>query len=151
MNLNTKKLSIYRLITYFGNRGYMRLIPDKLYLKIFHRAYHSKKLNVKNPKTFNEKIQWLKLYDRKEEYTNMTDKVEARKYVYITTGVKGIDVLGVYKKFEEIDFTELPNKFVIKCSHDSGSTIICEKFVTDYKKVKKIINSKLKKKLLLAY
>lgn len=142
---NKSKFSIFRFITFLGNRGFLKFIPDKIYLKLFYRAYHSKKLNLDYPKTFNEKIQWLKLYDRNENYTVLTDKVQAKEYFYMKTGIKGFENLGIYEKFDEIDFQQLPDKFVIKCSHDSGSTIICDKNNMNIGKIKKTIEKKLKK------
>ena len=116
-----------------------RIIPDKLYLKIIFRIKIGKKLNLKDPKTFNEKLQWLKLYDRNPKYTMMADKYKVREYVKEKIGEEYlIPILGVYDKFDDIDFNKLPNKFVIKCNHDSGSVIIC--------KDKKKFNQKVAKK-----
>ncbi len=107
--------------------SFSKLIPDKLYLKLKYRSKTGKKLDFKNPKTYNEKLQWLKLYDRKDIYTTMVDKCEAKKYV---AGIIGkeyiIPTIGVYDKFEDIDFKELPKQFVIKCTHDSGGLVICK-------------------------
>lgn len=58
-----------------------KMIPDRTYLKLIYRIKFHKKLNLKNPKTFNEKLQWLKIYDRKPVYTTMVDKYEAKRYV----------------------------------------------------------------------
>lgn len=104
------------------------------------------KLDLNTPKTFNEKLQWLKLYDRKEIYTKMVDKYEAKEYVSNIIGREYIvKTLGIYDKFDDINFRELPNKFVIKCTHDSGGVIICkdkEKF--NVKRAKNKINKKLR-------
>ena len=106
---------------------FSKLIPDKLYLKLKYRSKTGKKLDFKNPKTFNEKLQWLKLYDRKDIYTTMVDKSEAKKYVADIIGKEYIiPTIGVYDKFEDIDFKELPKQFVIKCTHDSGGLVICK-------------------------
>lgn len=86
-----------------------------------------KKLNLENPETFNEKLQWLKLYDRKPEYSKMVDKYEVKEYVANIIGEEYIiPTIGVYDNFEDINFDLLPNQFVIKCTHDSGSTIVCK-------------------------
>ncbi|HHK6660965.1 TPA: ATP-grasp fold amidoligase family protein, partial [Streptococcus pneumoniae] len=83
------------------------------------------KLNLKNPKTFNEKLQWLKLYDRNPFYTILADKILVKDYIAKTLGEEYvIPTLGVYHHFDEIDFDELPNSFVMKTNHDSGSIII---------------------------
>ncbi|HIY01836.1 MAG TPA: glycosyl transferase [Candidatus Blautia faecipullorum] len=101
-------------------------IPDNVYLKIVYRLRIGKKLNLKEPKTFNEKIQWLKLYDRKPIYTTMVDKYEAKKYVADIIGDEYIiPTLGVWDHFDDIDFASLPEQFVLKCTHDSGGLVIC--------------------------
>lgn len=122
-------------------------VSDKFYVKCSYKEKFDKKLNLKNPQTFNEKLQWLKLYDRKPEYTKMVDKYEAKKYVSDIIGEEYIiPTLGIYDSFDEINFNELPNKFVMKCTHDSGSTIICKnKNEFNIKKAKKKINRALKK------
>ena len=86
-----------------------------------------KKLNIENPETLNEKIQWMKLFFRCPEYSKLVDKITAKKYVASTIGEKYvIPTLGIWNKFDDIDFNELPDKFVLKCNHDSGSCVICE-------------------------
>lgn len=83
------------------------------------------KLNLLYPQTFNEKLQWLKLYDRKPEYTIMVDKYEAKKWVEKKIGKEYIiPLLGVWDKFQDIDFELLPRQFVLKCTHDSGSLVV---------------------------
>jgi hypothetical protein len=115
------------LIKKFLNLKISRIIPDKLYLKIKYRIRMGKKLDLTNPRTFNEKLQWLKLNDRKREYTKMVDKYEVRKYISDLIGEKYlIPIIGVYNNFEEIDFESLPNQFVLKCTHDSGGIVICK-------------------------
>ena len=107
-------------------RNISHIIPDALYLKMRYFAVFHKPLNLKNPKTFNEKLQWLKLYDRKPEYTRMVDKYEAKQYIAERIGQEYIiPTLGVWDSFDEIDFDSLPNQFVLKCTHDSGGLIIC--------------------------
>lgn len=103
-------------------------IPDRLYLKMIYRYRMHKKLNLKNPETFNEKLQWLKLYDRKDVYTTMVDKVAAKQYVANIIGEEYIiPTLGVWNNPNEIDFDMLPQKFVIKCAHNSGTGMyICK-------------------------
>lgn len=135
-----------KIINYFGSKGRMKFIPDKLYLKIVYRANIGKRLSLDNPKTFTEKIQWLKLYDRKPEYVQLVDKAKVRKYIANTIGKKYlIPVLGIYKRFDDIDFTRLPNQFVLKCTHDSGSIILCKnKAKFNLEKAKKKISECLK-------
>ena len=124
-----------------------RLIPDKAYLKIKFRALMKKKLDLKNPKSYNEKLQWLKLYDRKPEYTNMVDKCEAKKYVADKIGEEYIiRTLGVWDKFEDIDFSALPDRFVLKCTHDCGGMVFCkDKSMLDYEAAKEKLTKSLKR------
>lgn len=121
-------------------------VSDETFLKILYKFNINKELNLENPQTFNEKLQWLKLNDRKDIYTTMVDKYEVKKYVSDIIGEEYvIPTLGVYDSFNEIDFEKLPDKFVIKCTHDSGSTIICKnKKNFDMKKARKKINKALK-------
>ena len=105
------------------------IVPDKLYLRWLFRLYMGYKLNLKNPQTFSEKLQWLKLYDRKPEYTQMVDKYEVKKYVAGIIGEEHIiPTLGVWNSFDEIDFDALPNQFVLKTTHGGGNTgvVICK-------------------------
>ena len=103
------------------------IIPDALYLKLRYWKVFHKPLNLKNPQTFNEKLQWLKLYDRKPEYTCMVDKYKAKQYVAERIGQEYIiPTLGVWDSFDEIDFDALPDQFVLKCTHDSGGLVICQ-------------------------
>lgn len=140
-----KKISIENILLFLTQRNIV-FMSDKLFLKILYKKYFGKRLNLKNPQTFNEKLQWLKLYNRKDIYTIMVDKYEAKKYVSNIIGEKYIiPTLGIYERFESINFNELPNKFVMKCTHDSGGIIICrdkEKF--NKKEARRKINKHLK-------
>lgn len=124
----------------------IRFIPDSVWLKLRFRKKMGYSLNLKNPKTFNEKLQWLKLYDRNPLYTKLVDKYEVRKYVAERIGEKYlIPLLGVWDKFEDIDFDKLPNQFVLKCTHDSGGLVICkDKSKLDMKTTKRKITRCLK-------
>ena len=98
------------------------LIPDKLYLELKYRMVMHKKLNLKNPKTFNEKLQWLKLYNRKPEYTIMVDKYAVKEYVASKIGEEYIiPTLGVWDTPDEIEWESLPNQFVLKTTHGGGN------------------------------
>jgi len=110
-----------------GHRGVFNWMPDELYLRIAFRIKMGKKLNLKNPKTYNEKLQWLKLHDRKPLYTQLVDKHAVRDYVAGKIGEKYLIPLvgGPWKSFDEIDFDALPEQFVLKCTHDSGGLVIC--------------------------
>ena len=101
-------------------------MDDERFLKKKYYYRMGKELNLENPQTFNEKLQWLKIYDRRPLYTTMVDKYEAKQYVAGIIGQKYIvPTLGVWDKFDDIDFNKLPNQFVLKCTHDSGGLVIC--------------------------
>ncbi len=123
-----------------------RLLPSRLYLKIVYYVMIQKRLNLNNPETFNEKIQWLKLNDLKEYYSKMVDKYEAKQIVEKRIGSRYvIPTLGLWKKFDEIDFDNLPDSFVLKCTHDSGGIVICrDKRTLNLASAKKKIVSSLK-------
>lgn len=101
-------------------------MDDQTYLKIIYYARMGKKLNLSEPKTFNEKLQWLKLYNRNPQYTTMVDKDAVKPYITKILGGGGyvIPTYGVWEHFDEIDFSDLPDQFVLKCTHDSGSVVI---------------------------
>lgn len=113
------------IIVYLGTKGFFKNIPDDKYISLIYHIRTGKKLNLKNPVTFNEKLQWLKLHDRNPLYTRMVDKYEAKKYVADIIGEEYIiPTLGVWNHFDEIDFDSLPSQFVLKCTHDSGGLVI---------------------------
>ena len=98
------------------------LFPDKPYVELMYWLNMGKKLNLKNPVTFNEKLQWLKLYNHNPAYTVMVDKVKAKEYVAKLIGEEHIiPTLGVWDDPDDIDFDALPNQFVLKCNHNSGT------------------------------
>lgn len=113
------KLLAYKIANY--------LIPDSLYVRLKFRKAFGRWPNLKNPATFNEKLTWLKLYDHNPLYTKMVDKYEAKNYVADIIGEEHIiPTYGVWDKAEDIDFDALPDKFVLKATHDSGRVIICK-------------------------
>lgn len=124
-----------------------KYLPDKLCLKIFYKAYLDRFPDFKNPKSYNEKLQWLKLYDRNPLYTDLSDKYLVRDYVAKKIGDKYlVPLLGVWDRVEDIDYNSLPGQFVLKCNHDSGSVVICkDKNSFDYaaanKKLKKCLKT----------
>lgn len=115
------------LFTILGQRELLNWMDDKTYLKIAFRARFGKPLNLKHPETFNEKLQWLKLYDRNPLYSQWVDKIEAKHLAAQIIGEEYIiPTLGVWEQFDDIDFDTLPDQFVLKCSHDSGGLVICK-------------------------
>ena len=121
--LHTKRIFWKKLAGSFV----FQYFPDKWALKIIYYNIFERPLNLDNPQTFNEKIQWIKLHDRKSIYTTMVDKYEAKKYVASIIGEEHIiPTLAVYDHVEDIDFNSLPNQFVLKWTHDSGGLVICK-------------------------
>lgn len=142
----TQRRLIHKIVGRLASWGVFNRMPDERYIKLIYWARMGKKLNLGNPQTFNEKLQWLKLYDRKPEYTRMVDKYEAKKYVADIIGEEYvIPTLGVWDRFEDVDFDTLPNQFVLKCTHDSGGLVICrDKSQLDLDVAKKKINRSLR-------
>lgn len=135
------------LLFIVSNKHVSSLFSDKAYLKIMYSLTMKKKLNLKSPKTMNEKLQWLKLYNRKPIYTIMADKYKARDYVAEKLGEEYlIPLLGVWDDPDDIDFDKLPDKFVLKCNHNSGlGMCICkDKSKLDIEKVKRELKKGLK-------
>lgn len=118
-----------------AERGFFNWMNDEEYLKLAYRCTLKKRLDIKSPHSFTEKIQWLKINDRKDIYVGLVDKVLVKEYVAKLVGEEFIiPTLGVWDSPNDIDFDSLPDKFVLKCNHDSGSVIICrdkENFDTD--------------------
>lgn len=115
-----------KILFSIGMHGWIHFLRDETYLKLMYWCKFAKKLDLSNPKTFNEKIQWMKLNYRKPEFTFMVDKYEAKKYAASVIGEEFIvPTLGVWNSFDEIDFEKLPKQFVLKCTHDSGGLVIC--------------------------
>ncbi len=101
--------------------------PDKLFQKWDYRIHTGRKLNIKNPILYPEKLQWLKYYYHNPLYTTLVDKYAVRDWIKEKIGEEClVPIYGVYDTFDEIDFSTLPNQFVMKCTHDSGSVIICK-------------------------
>lgn len=102
------------------------ILPDSLYLRWKYRLLMGQRLNLRNPRGYNEKLQWLKLNDRNPLYHTLADKLAVKDYVAARLGSEAvIPTLGVWNDAREIDFDSLPEQFVLKCTHDSGSTEVC--------------------------
>ena len=120
--------------------GFYNKLPDEEYLKLRYNAILRKPLDLESPKTFNEKLQWLKLHDRNPQYTVCVDKYKVREYIAQTIGKEYlIPLLGVWDTPDKIDFNRLPDQFVLKCNHNSGlGMCICkDKSHLNIAKVKK--------------
>lgn len=142
---------LLRIVT----RCYFLFGDTPFHLKVLYYLRMGKILDLKNPKTLNEKMQWLKLYDRKPEYTYMVDKITAKDYAAKILGKEYIvPLLGVWDKPEDIDFNSLPDKFVLKTNHSGGNTgvVICKdksrlNITGTIKKMKKSLKSDIYKSL----
>lgn len=129
-----------------SKRGRYDKMPDEEYIRKSFKLIMKTELDLDSPKTFNEKLQWIKLYDRKHEYTKMVDKYESKLYVAQRIGEEHIiPTYGVWDSFDEIDFDSLPRQFVLKCTHDSGGLVVCrDKTKLDKESAKKKIEKSLK-------
>lgn len=140
-------------VTALGKRGVFNWLSDENYVRLLYRAGIGKKLNLENPKTFNEKVQWLKLHDRRPIYTQLVDKYEVRQHVAEKIGEQYLIPLlgGPWNSFDEIDFDVLPDQFVLKCTHDSGGVVICrEKENFDKESARRKIEKHLKRNFFWA-
>lgn len=143
-----------RVLGVIGLQKFSFLVPDKPYLQMMYWLQIGKKLNLKHPVTFNEKLQWLKLYNRRPEYTIMVDKVKVKEYVANIIGEEHIiPTLGVWDDPDDIDFDALPDKFVLKCNHNSGTGMcICrDKSKLDIPKVKAELRKGLKENYFMKW
>lgn len=138
--------AFYRMLI---KTGFTNVFSDTFHLKICYRLTIGKRLDLKQPRLFNEKLQWLKIHDRNSEYSIFVDKFLVRKYIEEKIGSKYLTkLIGVWNHADEIPFSKLPDKFVLKCTHDSGSTYICtDKKNFDFEKVQKGLEKKLKKNM----
>ncbi len=135
-----------RILHYLLGKRISRVLSDKAFIKLYYYASFGRFPDIEHPKTYNEKLQWLKLYDRRHEYMLMVDKLEAKKYAASVIGEQYvIPTLGVWDDFDEIDFSKLPERFVLKCTHDSGGIVICsDRSVFDKDAARDKINASLK-------
>lgn len=127
------------------------LLPDKTYIRLVFKGRVGYSLDLDNPTTFNEKLNWLKLNYHKNIFTKMADKYEAKLIVSDKLGEDYvIPTYGVYKSFDEIDFDTLPNEFMMKVTHDSAGQIVCrDKTKLDKKQARKTIEKALKQNYFL--
>ena len=112
-----------------NKKGWLHWLSDKTFLRIAYYLKFGRRLNLKNPKSFNEKLQWLKLYDRRPEYVTMVDKYAVKEYVARIIGDEYIiPTFGVWNRPEDIEWDKLPERFVLKTTHGGGSNgvVICK-------------------------
>ena len=149
----TSKDAVYWFLYYIVNTSFLkRRLSDKAYLSLQYRCFIGKSINWDNPTSFTEKLQWLKLCNRRPEHSVMVDKYEVKEYVAQTIGSEHIiPTYGVWDRFEDIDFDSLPNQFVLKCTHDSGGLVICkDKQTLDKKAARRKIEKSLHRDYYLA-
>ena len=122
-------------------------LSDEKYIRLVYRLRMGRKLNLENPKTFTEKLQWLKLNDHNPEYTAVADKIAMRGFVEGKIGPgHTAGILGTWSRFAEIDFDMLPDRFVLKTTHDSGSFVICsDKASFDRERARKVLERSLRR------
>lgn len=136
-----------RAFAHFARTHECRFLSDELYLKLSYKGNTGRKLNLDDPQRYTEKLQWMKIYDHNPLYTTMVDKAAAKEWATEIIGAEHvIPTLGVWERFEDIDFGKLPNRFVLKCTHDSHSVIVCkEKRSFDIDSVQKKLSTALKR------
>ena len=136
-----------KLVLPASQNGLLNWIPDKTALKLLYRAEMGESLDLDHPVTFSEKIQWIKLFDRKSRYTMMVDKYLAKEIVASEIGEEYvIPTYAVWDDAKSVDLDALPNEFVIKCNHDSHGLVICrDKSAIDQKAVIRKMNAGLRK------
>lgn len=124
----------------------LKFLPDKAYIQLYYFVQFKHFCNLENPKTYNEKLNWLKLNDRNPEYIKLVDKYEVKKFVSNIIGEEYvIPTIGIWDNFDDINFDLLPNQFVLKCTHDSeGIVIVKDKSKLDKQQARKKINKALK-------
>lgn len=135
-------------MSYLSILGFYNKMPDEKYLKKMFKLVFGKEPDLDNPQTFNEKLQWLKLHDRNPLYTTLVDKYAVRDYIKEKLGEEYLNPLvgGPWTNARDIDFDKLPDQFVLKCTHDSGSIVIClDKETFDMKTAIKKLNRALKR------
>lgn len=142
----------WQILVSMSKHGWLNGLSDQHYLSIMYQATFGEKLNWNNPRTFSEKLQWLKLNDRNSVYTKMVDKYASKQYVQDKVGMEYVIpvVGGPWNHPDEIDFDALPQQFVLKTTHDCGGVLICrDKNAFDVVAAKQFLNQHLMRKYYL--
>lgn len=157
--MNDKLEKIKKLLTnkdartiFLANRGFYHRMDDETYLRMLFKAYVGYELDLNEPRSFNEKMQWLKLYDHRPEYTDYVDKYKVRAYIEKTIGKEYlVPLIDAWDRADQIDFSKLPEKFVLKCNHDSGRGVyLCsDRSKLDEKAVRDLLGKSLKQNYYL--
>ncbi len=130
-----------------GNNGLLNWMSDSKYLKLLYKEQLGKELNLDNPVSFNEKLQWLKIHDHNERYYDLVDKIKAKEVVGKIIGEEHIvPIYKIWDKASLINFEDLQNKFVLKCNHDQGSVLLVDdKNKIDVSNIRKSYSKLLKR------
>ncbi|MBE5767445.1 MAG: glycosyl transferase [Clostridiales bacterium] len=133
---------LYNAFFALSRRGAFRWMGDRAFLRLQYFLKRGKILHLNPPKTYGEKLQWLKLHDRNPEYCTMVDKIAARDFVAARVGEKYlIPEIARYDRVEDINWEKLPNRFVMKCAHGSSANILCrDKDLLDIEDAKQKLN-----------
>lgn len=124
---NDRRGFFYACFEYIVSTGVTNIIPDKEFLQLEYMLRFGKKIDFENPTTFNEKLQWLKIYNRNPEYSMLVDKASVKEWVSEKIGTEYvIPTIGVWARSSDIPYDDMPEKFVLKCTHDSGSVVVCK-------------------------
>lgn len=144
-------MDLLRLFNIINKRGLLLWVNDRNLISIKYRISMGRPLNWKNPQTFTEKLNWLKLYDHNPIYPKIVDKWEVMDFVKERIGEEYcVKKYGIWNSFDEIDFDALPNRFVLKCTHDSGGVVICkDKASFDKDSARKKLETSLKRNYYL--
>lgn len=142
-----RKLTFSAVFAHFARKYDFRFLSDEMYLKLVYKGNTGRKLNLSDPTRYTEKLQWMKIHDHNPQYTTMVDKAAAKDWAGELIGRRHIiPTIGLWKRFEDIDFDELPDRFVLKCTHDSKSVIICkDKQMFDYADAREKLNRALRR------
>lgn len=142
-----RKLTFYRVFAHFAYKYEFQKLSDTVYLKWMYRGETGRKLNLKEPKRYTEILQWMKMYDHNPLYTTMVDKNAAKKWAADIIGQEHIiPTIGVWDCFDDIDIASLPERFVLKCTHDSHSAMVCtDKNQFNFSEAKNLLERALKR------
>lgn len=137
----------YTLYSYLADKPVTQIVPDSLHLSILFRAKIGCWPNLRNPKSFNEKLQWLKLHDRNPNYINLVDKLRVKEWVANMVGAQFVpETYMSWSNAEEINVNALPSRFVLKTNNDSGGVVVCDdKDTFDVSRAIKKLNKHLKR------
>lgn len=137
------------IINSLTQKGKLNKLSDERFLKLRFKCTIGKELDLENPTSFNEKLQWIKLYDRRPLYNTLVDKYAVRQWITEKIGQEYlVPLLGRWDRVEDIDFDSLPNQFVLKCNHHSGGVVVCkDKASFNREQAKASLAAQLKKNL----